>query len=167
MSLAVLNSNYFLSLQHTQAQFGEAFFFLFILSLELFFSSVFGKHFTHVGVHGFSYRIAFRTLLTAILSISRPLLPASRQRKMPPHLQGVREETLCLAQDGLACVKRFPSLRRRHGFYGYFTHVFLPPYAQRCKLFDSLHWKRKNSPTCSNYPKIVQDFQLIYITNNF
>lgn len=137
------------------------------VSWAFFFSSVFGKHFTHVGVHGFSYRIAFRTLLTAILSISRPLLPASRQRKMPPHLQGVRKETLCLAQDGLACVKRFPSLRRRHGFYGYFTHVFLPPYAQRCKLFDSLHWKRKNSPTCSNYSKIVQDFQLIYITNNF
>lgn len=67
-----------------------------------------------------------------------------------------------------SCLRQlFPSLRRRHGFYGYFTHVFLPPYAQRCKLFDSLHWKRKNSPTCSNYPKIVQDFQLIYITNNF
>lgn len=74
------------------------------VSWAFFFSSVFGKHFTHVGVHGFSYRIAFRTLLTAILSISRPLLPASRQRKMPPHLQGVRKETLCLAQDGLACV---------------------------------------------------------------
>lgn len=162
MSLAALNSNYFLSLQHTQAQFGEAFLFLFILSLELFFF--------------FSFRKTFYTCRRSRILLSHCFshIINGHSQYFQAAVAGLQTAenaaTLTRSQKGNAVsCPRWSCLRqrRRHGFYGYFTHVFLPPYAQRCKLFDSLHWKRKNSPTCSNYPKIVQDFQLIYITNNF
>ena len=118
----MLNSNSLLSLQLTQAQFGEGFLLVIVHLVSCSFGFLFRKTCRHSRVllsHCFSH------IINGHSQYFQPAV-ASRQRKMPPHLHGVRKETPCLAQDGLAYVKRFPSLRRRHSFYGYFTHAFLP-----------------------------------------
>lgn len=91
-------------LKLTQAQFGDDFLFLQdVLCIFLFRKTfytcrrprfVFSRSFSHIINDHSQY---FQTAV------------ALRQRKMPPHLHGVRKEMLCLAQDGLDCVKRFPS----------------------------------------------------------
>lgn len=91
-------------LKLTQAQFGDDF---------LFFQDVFCVFLSRKTFYTRRRpRIAFSRCFSHIINDHSQYFQAAvalRQRKMPPHLHGVRKEMLCLTQDGLVCVKRFPS----------------------------------------------------------
>lgn len=124
MGLPQVNISHLLPLQHIYlGQFGEDFLFLEIHPARIFLflfrktfytcrrSRIFLSHcFSHI-INGHSQH--FQAAVTF------------RQRKIPPHLHGVRKEALCLAQNGLACVKRLPSYAGDSLYV--FTHVFLSP----------------------------------------
>lgn len=161
----MLNSNYFLSLQPTQAQFEK----LFSSCSSCLLSFVF-----------FSFRKTFYTCRRSRILLSHCFshIINGHSQYFQAAVAGLQTAenaaTLTRSQKGNAvscprwsCLRQTflivtPATRFLRLFYARVS----TPYAQRYKFFDSLHWKRKNSPTCSNYHKIVQDVQLIYITNN-